>query len=1186
MIFTFLSFKPAPREKTYGLTPKKKQEKKKARDQCPPPRAKRESGISPGLEVPDWKSRRGPAEKRNKNEKKAIFCRHYAEPFWLCTYAGKNNGGHYLSCTFALVSGSHQSRHKNLSNPSESALHQHKAFSNLIFHPVQHKFQLRKTHLKLYSQCCTFKSVLMKLQPYGFCMVRRPILSRDVLEDFHARISANPNEFEPELRRIFSDPMILEGLALASGQLYALTKALLQNQPVSGKDKLLDSLYKFLIRMASRCTPFGLFAGYFTVQAGQSTQISFKSQSPTKKHSRLDASALGAIKAHILEKQSISSQLLFYPNSSLYRAGESYRYIKRLEQTQQTTFILTEAAFHPALEKLLNQAKNGLLPSQISKLLQGENLSAAGAQAYVKSLIAAQILLSSIELTVTGQDYLSHLSATLSTLKGAKALTRQIKGIQKQLDQNALPQEINGSLTEILKTEQPIESTVQTTLGFHTDTAQISQKVLSKLGSQLSRIGPLTRKAKSPELEDFTRRFAARYGQQPIPLLLALDYDYGAGYGALSSETQPALPLLSGIDQNKPYQNAEASEENDLAEALYQQTFTKAGQQIMLSDALLKKEESANKQQLPPSFYVLGSLHTCSQQALDEGDFLFELKGLAGPSAGNLLTRFCPGDPELTKKVRTIMKTEEAQNENMIYAEIAHLPGGKGSNIIQRPDLRDFEIVYLAKGSKEVKQSICTADLWLSCPDGKNLLLSSEKLNKQIVPVLTSAHHYSSGLPVYRFLCDLANQNSISFAWDWGRYQNASFLPRVQFQRLVLSKASWLLKDNPETQPAQSQTAWWKEIEEQRSIPRYFTAGYGDQTLLFDSENQFSLTLLAQMLKKEGNLRITESLEKPGEGLLADNAGYFSNEFVIPFHSAQQLTPTLPNQTQNYNPDRITRSFTAGTQWLYLKIYCAERLSDALITTVLFPQIRSLEKRRIIQKWFFIRYQDPEPHIRLRFYSKKKDFWMIVFKELHGLLEPLLKSGMVQSIHSDTYQRELERYPQKLYTQIESIFYSDSRAVVRSLKHTAQDAELCWQGALWAADLILDNLHLDLKGKLDLIQTMHRQFSAELDGEGFIRRKMDHNYRAQKQKITQTLETQKTPALKSLSTLFSRRTALIQRMIHKLTLMDSNLQARLGCDLIHLFFNRWFASNQRQQEFAIYHYLKKYYTSVLKINKM
>ncbi|MCF0055110.1 lantibiotic dehydratase [Dyadobacter sp. CY356] len=1025
----------------------------------------------------------------------------------------------------------------------------------------------------------------MKINSYGFCMFRRPLLSRDVLENFHAKIASDPSEFESQLRRIFSDPTLLEGLRVASGELYKMTETLLRDEHVSGKEKLLVSLYKFLIRMASRCTPFGLFAGYFTVETGPVTQISFATQSLVKRYSRLDASLLGALKTHILQKPGISAQLLFYPNSSLCRAGENFRFIKRLEDNCQTSFILSQTAMHPALEKLISKAKVGLLPSQLCKLLLDENLSAAGAKSYVKALIGSQILVSSIELNVTGQSYLSRLADTLSILRGTKTITKKINDIQKQLDQNASASQINMCLKSFLKTDHPLESTIQTTLNFQTENAQISQKVLSKLGTQISRIASLTQQAKSPELKDFTRRFTARYGQQPIPLLVALDYDYGIGYGALSRETQPELPLLAGIDHKTFINKSDADHPNDLADKLYQKAFTIASKRIVLSDALLAKQTNGADQGLPTSFYVLGSFHAASQLAMDKGDFLFELKGLSGPSALNLLTRFCTGDPSLSMHAEHIIKTEESQHANVIYAEIAHLPGGKASNIVQRPDLRDFEIVYLAESSKDNTNKISTADLWLSCPDGKNLVLNSAKLNKSIIPVLTTAHNYNAGLPVYRFLCDLSNQQNISLNWDWGQYQKAPFLPRVQYQQLVLSKASWLINHAPENEP--NKIAWWKAIEKNLNTPRYFTIGHSDQTLLIDSKNERSLMLLAQMLKKEGHLRITETLEKTGEGLLRYKGEYFSNELVIPFHCTQPLKVSVPQKhILNYNQDKIIRDFTTGSQWLYVKICCAERLSDAVLTTALLPLASSLEKRRFIEKWFFIRYLDPQPHIRLRFYSRKKDFWLIVLKELHGLMGPLLKSGMVKSVHTDTYQRELERYPAKIYHRIESIFHSDSQAVGNCLAELAKDTGLRWQGALLGTDMMMKSLGFDLAGKISLIQTMHRQFSAELDPDGVKRRQMDQNYRAHKQQIIQIMQGQTPSVHHNLCSHFKRRTKLIKHLILHPALSESNAKSRLGSDLIHMFLNRWFDSQQRYQEFTVYHYLNKYYTYEMKSSKI
>ncbi|MCE7044542.1 lantibiotic dehydratase [Dyadobacter sp. CY312] len=1024
----------------------------------------------------------------------------------------------------------------------------------------------------------------MKIQSYGFCMVRRPVLSRDVLEDFHARTTAGNAEFESELRRLFSDPALLEGLALSSGPLYELAKLLVQNQTIKGKDKLLASLYKFLIRASSRPTPFGVFAGYFIVRTAGVTQIRFPSDKSVSIHNELDASALAGIKTRILQDENIASRLLFTANSSLYRVGQFYRYIKSQRgEAGQTTFVLTQTVSDPVLERLLTGAKKGMLQSELARIVQAEAYSAAESRAYVASLVEAQILVSSIELDVSGgKNFLSRLLDTLNTIDTARATAEKIISIQKQLADSAPLSQVNASLSGLTGRHHPLESTLHSTLRFNTDHATVSKKVLSKLGSQLGRIGCLAQCANNAELEDFARRFFARYGQQNVPLMTALDYDYGVGYAALSSETQLVSPLLDGIETNQYAQNR-SPYTPDLAETAYALSHSAAQRQVMLSDQQLQRTKGNG---LPSSFYVLGSFHAQSEQSLDEGDFLFELKGLAGPSAVNLMSRFCADDPQLTRYVSKIMEAEQAADNGLIYAQIAHLPAGKGANVVQRPDLTDVDITYLAAPAGRDKTSINPGDLWISCADGKNLVLSCPSLNRQIIPVLTSAHHYGNGLPVYRFLCDLANQYSISLAWDWGHYHSAAFLPRVQYQQIVLSKASWLVSANQIGDSANSKRGWWKDLGHKLGTPRYFTAGQADQLLLFDSENSHSVALFEKMLKKEGKLRITESLEVPEQGLLSDHRQHFANEFVIPFQNTQRsrisASPRLDPGSFTQEITQIQRQFTVGSEWLYVKIYCAENLSDALMMTVLLALLSQLESRKVIEKWFFIRYQDPDAHIRLRFCGEKRDFWSIVLRRLHKRIAPLLISGMVRSIHTDTYQRETERYSPEVYQQIESVFHADSRAVARSLKKYAQDSELRWLGALEGTDLLLDSFGFDPGGKLDFACGMHAQFSDQVDSQGAVRRQMDQNYRAQKGKIIQMMDRRTMPAGSRLVADFKDRDHKIRRMLDHPIFEDKDLKNRLCSDLIHLFLNRWFDTRQREHEFAVYHYLSKFYRSGLK----
>ena len=62
------------------------------------------------------------------------------------------------------------------------------------------------------------------------------------------------------------------------------------------------------------------------------------------------------------------------------------------------------------------------------------------------------------------------------------------------------------------------------------------------------------------------------------------------------------------------------------------------------------------------------------------------------------------------------------------------------------------------------------------------------------------------------------------------------------------------------------------------------------------------------------------------------------------------------------------RYLIPGSEWLFFKIYTGPKSADTLLAGPLRILVTSLLERAHVDSFFFIRYTDPEYHIRLRFH--------------------------------------------------------------------------------------------------------------------------------------------------------------------------------------------------------------------------
>ena len=66
---------------------------------------------------------------------------------------------------------------------------------------------------------------------------------------------------------------------------------------------------------------------------------------------------------------------------------------------------------------------------------------------------------------------------------------------------------------------------------------------------------------------------------------------------------------------------------------------------------------------------------------------------------------------------------------------------------------------------------------------------------------------------------------------------------------------------------------------------------------------------------------------------------------------------------------RVAAAATTGSEWLFLKLYAPRTWEDDLIASYLYPFAEQRCAAAEADSWFFIRYSDPEPHLRLRFHG-------------------------------------------------------------------------------------------------------------------------------------------------------------------------------------------------------------------------
>jgi thiopeptide-type bacteriocin biosynthesis protein len=1067
----------------------------------------------------------------------------------------------------------------------------------------------------------------VRIESSGFFAVRRPLLAFDEIIDFgdgleaaalagaerarlEAALASDRRILRARLQRLLARPEVREAIWLASPHLDE-GLALWQREPDGKRGRAVESaVVRYFLRMAGRATPFGLFSGAATGRRGDRSEIVVEPRRRLARHTRLDMQYLCSLVRELERRPEIRSRLRFHPNSGLYAAGNRLRYPEGRLRDGMLSYHLVTVEATDYLLATLERAEAGVDPATLAGLLgeRDAEVTADEARDYVDALIDAQILVSDLQPAVTGPEPIHELVGTLRSIPGAAGTVDTLERVQSELqklDAEGLgaPPERYRSIAGMLRDlPGPVDETrlFQVDLVAPGSAITLHEDVLQEVLRGVMLLARIVARPERANLARFREAFGARYEDREVPLVEVLDDDLGIGFGA--GQTGPdASPLLAGIGfpggsapTGPPWTFFHGHMLDKLLDAS-----ARRSPAVELSREDLQALGRGREARMPAAFSMLVVLAARSNRALAAGDFKILFRWGQGPSGARLLGRFCHADTRLHREVEAHLRAEEATNPDAVFAEVVHLPQGRLGNVLLRPVLRSHELPFLGRSGAPRDRQIPVSDLLVSVR-GDRILLRSRRLDRQIVPRLTTAHNFMyDGLPLYRFLCMLQEQNAVAgFSWEWGPLESASYLPRVTSGRLVLQRARWSLtpadirghEDNDEVDRFRA----FQSLREERGMPRFMTVAEADNELLVDADNPLSVAALFSAVRNRPSVRLVEMFPAPDEMPAEGPEGRFVHELVVPFvcrpaPRAAGAAPAVKPPALEHGAE-APRRFPAGSEWLYAKLYCGNAMADPLLREAIGPLSRRLLDGGACDRWFFIRYSDPEPHLRVRFHGAPQRLVAEALPALREQVEPLLADGRVWKLQLDVYEREFERYGGPAGVLVaEEVFQADSEAVLALVAMTEGDegSEWRWRLALLGLDELLADFGYDAGERLRFVTWRRDVMAAEMRLEKPTHIQLGERFRARRRDLEGLLfdgRAETDERLAEVRRVLRTRSGCLAPAAQRLRSLEEQDRLEvttpaLAASFTHMHVNRLLRSEQKTQELVLYDFLARLYAS-------
>lgn len=603
----------------------------------------------------------------------------------------------------------------------------------------------------------------------------------------------------------------------------------------------------------------------------------------------------------------------------------------------------------------------------------------------------------------------------------------------------------------------------------------------------------------------------------------------------------------SGVD----YTSLKTDYKTKLHKDIALKIFASTEKNIILNMPIINDIKIKQKK-MPATFNVILETLCCKTT----GKKVVYIQKLAGASALNIVSRFSETTHDLCNE---IVNYEKEVHFGKIIADISCIGNNRSINIAPEKQMYDY-CIPINTSFKDDSNPIFLSDIYIHLRDGVISLISKEN-RKQILPRKTSFINSNlSDSELYKFLCDLEIYNEeiygVNFDFNAYEYFN-SYVPRIYLEEDVLLHPAQLLLIYNDFSICEF-TNYLKNKIEEHSFSKMINLLDIKGNLILNTESEIDIIELYEKLKKRKYFYVSEFLYESFNPEIVRESEHFPHELIVSVKNTDYINHNI---IYNFSDLIENKNIPILSDWLYIELYCNSYADIEILKSIKTNII--LEKK--YSKFFFVHYNNPDRHLRVRFKTSSLENKELIIKLVHDLkVKKIIGTYMILP-----YDQETHRYGGlELMEFAETIFDLDTKDLLTTIIEKDLSVDLIRIISILKIKNYLEFFGYSIDEMIEYCANCIVNFSAEFELNSQLRKDFNKEFSEIKFKIG-TCEYES----------FLHDNSLKNNPLTQLEKSNNHLKSYSWL-IIHMSMNRHFNDKQRYNEFKSYYFLKCYLNQI------